>query len=427
MSDFAIKVEGLSKSYLVGHNTAKAERYTALRDVLSRNVRNLARKTSDMLHGRPIIQGDEVEEFWALKDVSFEVKQGETMGIIGSNGAGKSTLLKVLSRITEPTKGRITLQGRVASLLEVGTGFHPELTGRENIFLNGAILGMTRTEIKRKFDEIVSFAEIAAFLDTPVKRYSSGMYVRLAFAVAAHLEPEILIVDEVLAVGDAQFQKKCLGKMDDVARTGRTVLFVSHQMTAIMSLCQKAIFLNEGSVRTIGITENVVNEYLRNRETFHCDLTEAPRRAGEGKIKFVGYRVQQTAPDEPPTGISGVRLAIEIDLCSSNDHIENLLVSVGVSSNTGEFLFSCPSTLSLPTGTATSGNGVFTARLGFDKIPLAPGIYRLNFFCEHRGTVQDYLVDVGILDIEHRCISEDEDLISTLKRKGVLVNYHWSI
>ena len=200
----AIKVETLSKSYLVGHNAAQGERYTALRDIIARNARDLARKTRDMIHGRAIIQGDSVEEFWALKDVSFEVQQGETLGIIGRNGAGKSTLLKVLSRITEPTRGRITLNGRVASLLEVGTGFHPELSGRENIFLNGAILGMTRGEIQRKFDEIVAFAEVENFLDTPVKRYSSGMYVRLAFAVAAHLEPEILVVDEVLAVGDAQ-------------------------------------------------------------------------------------------------------------------------------------------------------------------------------------------------------------------------------
>ena len=200
----AIKVENLSKSYLVGHNAARTERYTALRDIIARNARDLARKTRDMIHGRAIIQGDSVEEFWALKDVSFEVQQGETLGIIGRNGAGKSTLLKVLSRITEPTRGRITLNGRVASLLEVGTGFHPELSGRENIFLNGAILGMTRGEIQRKFDEIVAFAEVENFLDTPVKRYSSGMYVRLAFAVAAHLEPEILVVDEVLAVGDAQ-------------------------------------------------------------------------------------------------------------------------------------------------------------------------------------------------------------------------------
>lgn len=275
MSDIAIKVENLSKSYLVGHNAAQAERYTALRDVIARNAKNLARKTHDMLHGRAIIQGDEIEEFWALKDVSFEVKQGETLGIIGRNGAGKSTLLKILSRITEPTKGHITLQGRVASLLEVGTGFHPELTGRENIFLNGAILGMTRREIKRRFDEIVAFAEVEQFLDTPVKRYSSGMYVRLAFAVAAHLEPEILIVDEVLAVGDAAFQKKCLGKMEDVSkRSGRTVLFVSHNMAAIQELCPRCLLLTTGRIQSDDKTASIMKDYIAIiEESAEVDLT----------------------------------------------------------------------------------------------------------------------------------------------------------
>ena len=217
MSDFVITVENLSKSYLVGHQSAKRERYTALRDIIAREARNFVRKGLDFVGGRQIVQGDEVEEFWALRDVSFEVKQGEVLGIIGRNGAGKSTLLKILSRITEPTGGRAVLRGRVASLLEVGTGFHPELTGRENIFLNGAVLGMKQREIRKKFDEIVAFAEVEKFLDAPVKHYSSGMYVRLAFAVAAHLEPEILVIDEVLAVGDHEFQQKCLGKMHNVA------------------------------------------------------------------------------------------------------------------------------------------------------------------------------------------------------------------
>src|SRR5436190_8273531 len=213
-----ISVENLSKRYLIGHREERggAYRYTALRDVLGRGMRNLARKAADVVRGRQVVQGDTVEEYWALRDVCFEVKEGEVLGIIGKNGAGKSTLLKILSRITEPTAGRVTLRGRVASLLEVGTGFHPELTGRENIFLNGAILGMGRAEIRKKFDEIVAFAEVEKFLDTPVKRYSSGMYVRLAFAVAAHLEPEILIIDEVLAVGDVAFQETCLGKIGDV-------------------------------------------------------------------------------------------------------------------------------------------------------------------------------------------------------------------
>src|ERR1700751_5643342 len=245
MSHNVIRIENLSKRYLVGHNSVgeTREAYLALRDVVGREIRNIGHKTLDLLCGRQIVQGDRIEEFWALKNVSFEVKEGEVIGIIGRNGAGKSTLLKILSRITEPTEGRIVLRGRVGSLLEVGTGFHPELTGRENVFLNGAILGMTRHEISKKFDEIVAFAEVENFLDTPVKRYSSGMYVRLAFAVAAHLEPDILVVDEVLAVGDTQFQQKCLGKMDEVSRQeGRTVLLVSHNMAAIAEMANRALF-----------------------------------------------------------------------------------------------------------------------------------------------------------------------------------------
>lgn len=263
MSDIAIKVENLGKSYLVGHSAAHSERYTALRDVIARNAKSLARKTRDMLTGRPIVQGDEVEEFWALKDINFEIKEGDRVGIIGRNGAGKSTLLKILSRITEPTTGRVTLNGRVASLLEVGTGFHPELTGRENIYLNGAILGMGHSEVQRKFDEIVDFAEIERFLDTPVKRYSSGMYVRLAFAVAAHLEPDILIVDEVLAVGDVAFQKKCMSRMNEVGVTGRTVLFVSHNMSAIEQLCNSVIMLRQGEISEKSHDVNsVIRKYM---------------------------------------------------------------------------------------------------------------------------------------------------------------------
>lgn len=263
MSDIAIKVENLSKSYLIGHNTPQSERYVALRDVVSHNAKNLVRKTRDLFQGRAIIQGDEVEEFWALKDINFEIKQGDRVGIIGRNGAGKSTLLKILSRITEPTSGRISIHGRVASLLEVGTGFHPELTGRENIYLNGAILGMSKKEIKQKFDEIVDFAEVEKFLDTPVKRYSSGMYVRLAFAVAAHLEPEILIVDEVLAVGDIEFQKKCLGKMEQVSSQGRTIIFVSHNLNAISKLCNKGLLLRNGELIFSGSEEDSIKKYIK--------------------------------------------------------------------------------------------------------------------------------------------------------------------
>jgi lipopolysaccharide transport system ATP-binding protein len=290
-AEIIIRAEGLGKRYELGH-AAERERYVALRDVLARGARGVLRRTADMLRGRAVIPGDTIEEFWALRDVSFEVRRGEVLGIIGRNGAGKSTLLKILSRITEPTEGRVTIKGRVASLLEVGTGFHPELTGRENIFLNGAILGMGRAEIRRKFDEIVAFAEVERFLDTPVKRYSSGMYVRLAFAVAAHLEPEILIVDEVLAVGDAEFQNKCLGKMDQVTRQdGRTVLFVSHNMGTLTSVCASAILLEAGRVREIGTSGKVVESYLNSSHLREC--VEFPTDGNRPCITAVSVDVKE--------------------------------------------------------------------------------------------------------------------------------------
>lgn len=254
MTDTIISVENLGKCYQLTHE--KERSYTALRDVITQGVKGAFSKQQNK---------KQIEDFWALKDISFEINKGDAVGIIGRNGAGKSTLLKLLSRITEPTKGRIILNGRVASLLEVGTGFHPELSGRENIYLNGSILGMTRKEIKSKFDEIVDFSGVEKFLDTPVKRYSSGMYVRLAFAVAAHLEPEILVVDEVLAVGDAEFQKKCLGKMNEVSKQdGRTVIFVSHQLSAITQLCTKSLLLFKGSLIKQGNTREVIDHYLES-------------------------------------------------------------------------------------------------------------------------------------------------------------------
>jgi lipopolysaccharide transport system ATP-binding protein len=285
MSDTIITVENLSKRYLIGHQSAERSRYIALRDVIAREARNFARKAVDLVGRRQIIQGDEIEEFWALRNVSFEVKQGEVIGIIGRNGAGKSTLLKILSRITEPTEGRVFLRGRVASLLEVGTGFHPELTGRENIFLNGAILGMTQREVRKKFDEIVAFAEVEQFLDTPVKRYSSGMYVRLAFAVAAHLEPEILVIDEVLAVGDVEFQKKCLGRMEGVVKEGRTVLFVSHQISAVSRLCRHIVWLDKGRVVDYGEATSILPRYLSVGSS-DLPIVNIRKPSGESAIFF---------------------------------------------------------------------------------------------------------------------------------------------
>ena len=305
MSDVIIRVEGLGKKYRINHH--RQERYTALRDVMADKVRGIFRAPANKVAAQ-----SEVEDFWALKDVSFEVKRGEVMGIIGRNGAGKSTLLKILSRITEPTQGRVELDGRVASLLEVGTGFHPELTGRENIYLNGAILGMTRVEIKKKFDEIVAFAEVEKFLDTPVKRYSSGMYVRLAFAVAAYLEPEILIVDEVLAVGDAEFQKKCLGKMQEVSRGGRTVLFVSHNIAAVSSLTSRGLVLGTGRMVFNGTSAEAIEHYVQlgNRAgTTKTSLGRGPHTAilGARLLDESGCAVRHYTPG------SALRLEITLE------------------------------------------------------------------------------------------------------------------
>jgi lipopolysaccharide transport system ATP-binding protein len=289
MSDTVIRVENLSKKYIIRHQ--QAQQYTALRDVIADGVKSIGRRLSGVKQDPSM--GSTQEEFWALKDVSFEVKQGDRIGIIGRNGAGKSTLLKILSRITEPTKGKVMLNGRVASLLEVGTGFHPELTGRENIYLNGAILGMGKAEIKKKFDEIFDFSEVEKFIDTPVKHYSSGMYVRLAFAVAAHLDPEILIVDEVLAVGDAQFQKKCLGKLGDISdKEGRTVIFVSHNMAAMENLCLRGIVLNQGNVISDQEILKAISQYYQTTQASHeSSLKNRIDRQGNGKVRLVDIKI----------------------------------------------------------------------------------------------------------------------------------------
>jgi lipopolysaccharide transport system ATP-binding protein len=308
MSETVISIENVSKKYTLRHKV-NGERYTTLRDVIARRAAAPFKAIGKKIGGRNGSNGshsrdssslhakNSFEDFWALKNVSLEIRQGDVIGVIGRNGAGKSTLLKILSRITEPTEGRITIRGRVASLLEVGTGFHPELTGRENVYLNGAILGMSRAEIKAKFDEIVAFAAVEQFLDTPVKRYSSGMYVRLAFAVAAHLEPEILIVDEVLAVGDAEFQKKCLGKMQDVATGGRTVLFVSHNMQAISVLCNRGMFLRSGSLEYIGSAKEAINKYISSYTEADGHDDNPDRRYGTGEYRYI-----VAAPGQPVYG-----------------------------------------------------------------------------------------------------------------------------
>lgn len=287
----AIKIENLSKQYELRHQ--KRERYVSLRDVLTNKANAAIKGVRDFGSVKNISDDLTREKFWALKDINLEIQQGDRIGIIGRNGAGKSTLLKLLSRIVEPTSGRISMNGRLSSLLEVGTGFHPELTGRENIFLNGAILGMRHQEIKRKFDEIVDFSDVEKFLDTPVKHYSSGMYMRLAFSVAAHLDPDILVIDEVLAVGDAQFQKKCLGKMKEVGEEGRTVIFVSHSMPTITSLCTKAVLLDHGNIIKIGNASEVVVHYYTNGEISpsNIDFTKQDRVIGDEYVKLLAASI----------------------------------------------------------------------------------------------------------------------------------------
>ena len=382
MSDTVISVENLSKCYLIGHQAYQGERYTALRDVVGREARNFVRKAVDLFHGRQIVQGDEVEEFWALRDVSFEVRQGEVLGIIGRNGAGKSTLLKILSRITEPTSGRARLRGRVGSLLEIGTGFHPELTGRENITLNGAILGMAQSDLRRKFGEIVAFADLEKFIDTPVKRYSSGMYVRLAFAVAAHLEPEILVVDEVLAVGDIDFQRKCLGKMSEVAKEGRTVLFVSHNQSALRSLCTHGLVLRNGSASPKQKISSALDHYLSQSETVLRSSWRRPVGVDRPPVRFesIDVRLEGTQP----------MLRLECACVVFSERMTRpVLIAVDLTDvNSFAIMQALPRVEPFIGGAA----GSHTVSLSIELPPLVPGIYGLDFWIGPHNTETSDLV-----------------------------------
>ncbi|MCK9364729.1 MAG: polysaccharide ABC transporter ATP-binding protein [Syntrophales bacterium] len=390
MNDIVIKAENIGKKYTIGHQ-AQHGGYTALRDVLAQNARTLWNKTKDLATGKAIIQGDTMEEVWALKDVSFEIKRGEAVGIIGRNGAGKSTLLKILSRITEPSTGRVTIKGRVASLLEVGTGFHPELSGRENIYLNGAILGMSREEIKRKFDEIVAFAEVDKYLDTPVKRYSSGMYVRLAFAVAAHLEPEILVVDEVLAVGDAQFQKKCLGKMGDVAKGGRTVLFVSHNMAAIQNLCKKSILISQGILESFGDTQHVINQYIGGYEIKNVLLSEIKNRKGNGLLRFTRGIIKSAHSEQVARVETFSEVSIEIEfVLQQKKNFISARLDIGINNYVGDRVAWLSSDSVDAKIDFLKGKVVFVIQ----NFPLAPGDYSCNLYCQVNNDVADWISNV---------------------------------
>jgi lipopolysaccharide transport system ATP-binding protein len=394
-----IRAEGLGKKYLIGHQ-AERERYVALRDAMARGASNFWRKTVGMARGRAVVAGDAIEEFWALKDVSFEVKHGEVLGIIGRNGAGKSTLLKILSRITEPTKGRVTINGRVASLLEVGTGFHPELTGRENIYLNGAILGMTRAEIRRKFDEIVAFAQVEKFLDTPVKRYSSGMYVRLAFAVAAHLEPEILVVDEVLAVGDAEFQNKCIGKMSEVARGGRTVLFVSHNMPSVQQLCSSGMMLHVGTVAMRGGIEDTIAAYIGSlARVSDQELRLRKDRTGNGRLRVVGVTLHDDCGVRVAAAVCGFPLRLRIHYESEfQGSSRGVYVSFNLRNSFGMRLTCFDNRQTGDTKMVLYPLGYFECR--WPKVNLRSGQYGANIYVALGDDVSDWIKDAFVLDVE---------------------------
>lgn len=387
----AIGIENLGKKYLLSHDHQL--RFPTLRDTLT----GLFRRATFAASRPPKCPR---EEFWALRDLSLQIRQGERVAIIGRNGAGKSTLLKILSRITEPTTGRATVRGRMASLLEVGTGFHPELTGRENIFLNGAILGMSRSEISRKFDEIVDFAEVERFLDTPVKRYSSGMYVRLAFAVAAHLEPDILVVDEVLAVGDAQFQKKCLGKMESVSREDRTVLFVSHNMGAVTALCNRGVLLEAGRAVCAGPIDEVVARYTMGLADRELSVDNCNRRGGSGGIRVRRVWVCDANGATTNRVVSGAAVSFHLEACVEEAYRNGKPVVVGFAVDTlhGERLLTCVS--SWADNEVVTAGGLLAVACRIPALPLVQDKYLITVSVSFQNDTLDYVEHCEYLDVE---------------------------
>jgi lipopolysaccharide transport system ATP-binding protein len=415
-SDIAINVENISKSYLIGHQHAGHETF---REMVGRKARRVSRIPVDLLRRRQIVYGDEVEEFWALKDVSFEVKRGEVMGVIGRNGAGKSTLLKILSRITEPTHGRAVIHGRVASLLEVGTGFHPELTGRENIYLNGAILGMTRAEINARFDGIVDFAEVEKFLDTPVKRYSSGMYVRLAFAVAAHLEPEILVIDEVLAVGDVIFQKKCLGKMQKVAESGRTILFVSHNMQTVAGLTERSILLENGRAVAVGPSDEVIRRYL----AAHTSSGIVYRKEPSGvRPEFIFVRLRPSGPGAVQRHGAPMTLDIEI---FTPEPIKNAAVSFQIFTALNQPVLHVLTLDSEIPMLRETGRHKLTCT--FPKLRLFPGHYYLSFYFGASDPRRSFDAPQEICPFEVAVLDQIRDFYWAPNTALYAEETHWSV
>lgn len=414
MSKTIIQVEGIGKCYRLGESGGTDSFREAISNTMNRFGRRMVGRGEPKKHKR---------DFWALKDVSFDIKQGEVLGIVGHNGAGKSTLLKILSRITDPSEGTAKIWGRVGSLLEVGTGFHPELTGRENIFLNGAILGMTTGEIKSKFDEIVDFAEIEEFLETPVKRYSSGMYVRLAFAVAAHLEPEVLIVDEVLAVGDAKFQARCMNKMQDVASHGRTILFVSHNMGAVQSLCSRGVVLSHGEVIAEGSAKDAVAAYLAVLdEKSHIDLADRTDRSGMGKIRMTSVAVKCAEGKDNPYVEYGAPARIEVTIDNPRPEIICVLrVFNHLGGPTMEFR-SRP-VIDLDT---IDKSGAPRIICEIPELPLAPGEYRLDAQIWAAGDLQDAIESAAKFTVSAGQM-EGRLLDRAFGKSGVVPRHYWTL
>jgi len=388
MGETVIRVEHLFKQYRIGRIQT---RYETLRDQVAESVHRLFRRDHT----------DEAETIiWALQDVSFELQRGKVLGIIGANGAGKSTLLKILSQITEPTEGRVWIKGRVGALLEVGTGFHPELTGRENVYLNGAILGMTRAEIDRKFDEIVDFAEVGPFIDTPVKHYSSGMQVRLAFAVAAHLEPEILLVDEVLSVGDAAFQRKSLGKMRGVVGEGRTVLLVSHNMASVEQLCDEVILLEQGRITQMGNPAQVIRHYLRRHSEFKMtsvDLRNHPSRRPGSKPIFQQIRFLDAEGIETRTFPVGDALAMELTLDTGGEKITNTVLTISIADDRDQTI--CKFKTGKQIDDVLNLSGRTTIMLTWPDCPLAPGEYTVDLSLHRNRESVDQIEQAAVFEM----------------------------
>ncbi len=424
-NDTVIRVENLSKQYRIG--SARGG-YKTFRETLADAAKAPFQRLTSSLSTPGSAQSSTEDTIWALKDVSFEVKQGEVIGIIGRNGAGKTTLLKILSRITEPTKGRAELRGRVGSLLEVGTGFHPELTGHENVYMYGAILGMDRWEVTQKFDEIVAFAELEKFIETPVKRYSTGMYMRLAFAVAAHLEPEILLVDEVLAVGDIGFQKKCMGKMGSVASEGRTVLFVSHNIAAISSLCSNCILLEEGHLTKIGDTVSVVQKYQASIDIIRSiALEDRKDRRGSGDLTFtkLSFLGENNSLDGSNV-ISGQSVSIIIEYTTKKDAnpLSNVHIDLRVVDFNGNYLFTCSTRYHDIYSQKIPYSGEFICSL--PKLPMAPGLYRIDLWCSVRGEEADYVESAGRLVVMEGDFFGIGKLPQPEKHGAILIEHYWS-